>query len=116
MTEFNTRTKVRRVDGNVVIDVGGEITNASEAALGEALAEAASDAAATVILNFADLDYMNSGGIGVLVTLLIRANREGMSLLACDLGEHYRKIFSLTRLDEAIACFDDEASALAAAI
>ena len=45
---------------------------------------------------------MNSGGIGLLVTLLVRAQRGGVRLLASGLSEHYREILSLTRLDEAI--------------
>ena len=49
------------------------------------------------------------------VTLLIRANRKKQKLLACGLNEHYRQIFELTRLDEAIAIHDSEAAALASA-
>jgi anti-sigma B factor antagonist len=54
---------------------------------------------------------MNSGGIGVLVTLLIRAKRRRQRLVAVGLSDHYRHIFELTRLDEAIQVFatDDEA-------
>ena len=63
----------------------------------------------------AGLEYMNSGGIGLLVTLLVRAQRAGQRLLAFGLTEHYRQIFELTRLDEAIGIHDDEADALAAA-
>ena len=58
---------------------------------------------------------MNSSGIGLLVTLLVRANRMHQQLLACGLSEHYRQIFDLTRLDEAIAIHEDEAAAIAAA-
>jgi anti-anti-sigma regulatory factor len=57
---------------------------------------------------------MNSGGIGMLVTLLVRTQRNGQRLAAVGLSEHYRNIFALTRLDEAITLFDDEAAALAA--
>ena len=67
-----------------------------------------------MILNFEGLDYMNSGGIGLLVTTLIRAQRSGHRLLACGLTDHYRQILALTRIDEAIEVFDDEASAVAA--
>jgi anti-sigma B factor antagonist len=66
-----------------------------------------------VILNFEGLDYMNSGGIGLLVTTLIRAQRAGHDLRAYGLTEHYRQIFSLTRLDEAISIYDDETAAVA---
>ena len=51
---------------------------------------------------------MNSGGIGLLVTLLVRTQRAGQKLLAVGLSEHYRQILALTRLDEAIAIHDDE--------
>jgi anti-sigma B factor antagonist len=47
--------------------------------------------------------------------LLIRANRQNQRLLAYGLSEHYRQIFELTRLNEAIAIYDNEEEALAAA-
>ena len=66
-------------------------------------------------MNFSDLEYMNSSGIGLLVTLLIRVNRQKQRLLAYGLSDHYRQIFDLTRLDEAIGIFNGESDALAAA-
>ena len=65
---------------------------------------------ACVVLNFTGLEYMNSSGIGLLVTLLVRANRNRQRLLAYGLTDHYRQIFELTRLDEAIGIHDDEAA------
>ena len=56
---------------------------------------------------------MNSGGIGLLVTTLIRAQRAGHALRAFGLSEHYRQIFTLTRLDEAIGIYDNEEAAIA---
>ena len=70
---------------------------------------------AAVVLDFSGLEYMNSGGIGLLVTLLVRANRQKQKLLATGLNEHYRQIFELTRLDEAIVIFGDVDAAVAAA-
>jgi anti-sigma B factor antagonist len=71
--------------------------------------------ARAIVLNFTELEYMNSGGIGLLVTLLVRANRAGQKLLAFGLNDHYRQIFELTRLDEAIGIHAAEADAVAAA-
>ena len=68
----------------------------------------------TIILNFEGLDYMNSSGIGVLVTLLIRAQRNKQKLNAYGLSDHYKQIFELTRLNEAIGIYDSEAEAVAA--
>lgn len=98
-----------------VVDIVGEITSFSEEVLRDAHTEAAADGATAVILNFTDLEYMNSGGIGLLVTTLIRAQRSGHALSAYGLSDHYREIFSLTRLDEAIEIFEDESAAVAAA-
>ena len=42
----------------------------------------------------------------------MRANRQHQQLAAYGLSEHYREIFELTRLDEAIAIYDNEESAL----
>jgi anti-sigma B factor antagonist len=67
------------------------------------------------VLGFSGLDHMNSGGIGLLVTLLLRTQRAGQQLLAVGLSDHYKQILALTRLDEAIAIHDDESAALAAA-
>ena len=53
---------------------------------------------------------------GMLVTLLVRTQRNQQKLAAIGLSDHYRQIFELTRLDEAIALYPDESAALAAAI
>jgi anti-sigma B factor antagonist len=51
----------------------------------------------------------------LLVTLLIRVQRQKQRLLAFGLGEHYQQIFELTRLNEAILIFASEEAAVAAA-
>jgi anti-sigma B factor antagonist len=96
-----------------VLDVHGDITAESEQVLMDAYQKA--DGARALILNFSGLEYMNSGGIGLLVTMLVRANRQKQKLLAFGLTEHYKQIFELTRLDEAIGIFDSEEDALSAA-
>jgi anti-sigma B factor antagonist len=58
---------------------------------------------------------MNSGGIGLLVKLLVRAQRQKQRLLAYGLSDHYQRIFERTRLADAIAIHDDESTALEAA-
>jgi anti-sigma B factor antagonist len=109
-----TDLDVRRLGPQAsVLDIRGDVTAASEPALMTAYEQAGSPGA--VVLNFTDLAYLNSGGIGMLVTLLVRANRHRQQVLAYGLSRHYRQIFELTRLDEAIHIFDDEPSALRAA-
>lgn len=115
VTQQTMTMRVRQVTPSVsVIEIAGDVTAASEAALTDAYARAGADATKAVMLDFTRLEYMNSGGIGLLVTLLVRANRQGQRLLAYGLTEHYRQILELTRLDEAISVHDTEADALAA--
>ena len=110
-----TEVSVRGADaGAWIIAVRGEVTNASEKTLTDGYAQASASGARAVILDFTGLDYMNSGGIGLLVTLLVRANRQKQRLLAYGLNEHYRQIFELTRLDEAIGIYGSEAEAVGA--
>lgn len=97
-----------------VVDIKGDVTAAAETALMDAYTQATAAGAHTLILNFSGLDYMNSSGIGLLVTLLVRTNRQKQKLLACGLSDHYQQIFELTRLNEAIGIYPNEADALAA--
>ena len=116
MTQGTLSMDVRRLSETVsVVGVNGEITAASEEALMDAYARATDASTRAVILDFRGLEYMNSSGIGLLVTLLVRANRQKQRLLAVGLNEHYRQILELTRLDEAIGIHGSESEALAAA-
>jgi anti-sigma B factor antagonist len=115
MTDATIRLSVRTPrPGCSVIELTGEVTGASEAALSDAFDRAAAPEVRAVVLDFGGLEYMNSSGIGLLVTLLVRANRNRQRMLAYGLSEHYRQIFELTRLDEAIAIHENEDAALAA--
>ena len=107
-----TTATVRYVrPATAVIALGGDVTAASEQVLADAHSQTVEAAVTDVVLDFSDLDYMNSGGIGMLVTLLVRTKRHQQHLSAMSLSDHYRQIFALTRLDEAITLLDDSAAA-----
>ena len=117
MPEASVTMDVRfPADGVAVIDIGGQITRFAEGVLADAHDQATRKGATALLLNFSDLAYMNSSGIGLLVTLLVRTQRSGQTLGAFGLNAHYTEIFQLTRLDEAIAVHTDETAALAAAM
>ncbi len=115
MSKANITTNVRRNNGVSIIDIGGEVNAYAEDALAAAYSEASQNGVKAIVLNFSGLEYMNSSGIGLLVTLLIRAQRNKQHLLACGLNDHYQQIFTLTRLNEAIGIYASEAAAVAAA-
>jgi anti-sigma B factor antagonist len=116
MPQAQVKMNVRRASEVAsVIDIEGELTAFAEDVLMDAYHQASENGSRSVVLNFEDLEYMNSSGIGLLVTLLIRVNREGKRLLTYGLSEHYRGIFQITRLDDAIAIHENEAEAVKAA-
>lgn len=118
---FGSQPKVKltvRPAGETVsiIDVRGELTGDAETDLMAAYERAGGSRVRSIVLNLSGLQYMNSSGIGLLVTLLIRIQRQKQRLLAYGLSDHYRQIFELTRLNEAIIlCADEEAGIEAAA-
>src|SRR3954468_24031856 len=115
MTQDTVRMDVRKVGSNAaVIDVHGSITAASEEPLTDAYTIATAGGTRAIILNFTGLEYMNSSGIGLLVTLLVRANRQRQRLMSYGLSEHYRHVLTITRLDDAIAIFNSEQEAVSA--
>jgi anti-sigma B factor antagonist len=116
MNKANLVVNVRKPgNGTSIIDITGDVNAFAESALMDAYTQACNGNTRAIILNFSGLEYMNSSGIGLLVTLLIRVNRQKQQLLAYGLSEHYRQIFELTRLNEAIGIYPSEAEAIAAA-
>ena len=116
MPEAQVKMNVRRASEKVsIIEVQGELTAFADDVLMDAYNQASDRHVRAIILNFEDLEYMNSSGIGLLVTLLIRINREKQQLLTYGLSDHYRSIFQITRLDDAISTCDSEEEAIQAA-
>lgn len=114
MPTANIETLVRRNNGASIIDITGDVNAAADEALSAAFEDASQGGVKVIVMNFSGLEYMNSSGIGVLVTLLIRAQRNKQKLRAYGLSDHYKQIFTLTRLNEAIVICDSEAAAVAA--
>ena len=113
MSKPNLTIQVRSATPTTIImDIHGEVTGFGEDALMDAYTQASNLGARTLCLNFTGLDYMNSSGIGLLVTLLIRIQRQKQRLVAYGLSDHYLQIFELTRLNEAIGIYGDEAEAV----
>jgi anti-sigma B factor antagonist len=115
MPQAQVKMDVRKASEKAyVIDIEGELTAFSEDVLMDAYTQASDGGARAIVLNFENLEYMNSSGIGLLVTLLIRVNREKQKLLTYGLTEHYQNIFQITRLDDAISIYDSEEEAVQA--
>jgi anti-anti-sigma factor len=107
---------VHQVGDAAVLGLHGEIDSSASApmaaAYDEALATGDAAGPSRVVLDFADVDYMNSAGIALIVSVLARARAEGRKVVASGLSDHYRQIFAITRLSDFIELQPDLAAAV----
>ena len=74
----------------------------------DAYARATADGPPGVDIDFTAVDYINSTGIALVVRLLAEARRDGRTVRATGLSDHYREIFRITRLSDFMTIVDDE--------
>ncbi len=106
---------VRQEQGGVVLDLRGEINGFGQETLDAAYAEAEAKDPEAIILNFEEVDYINSTGIALIVAQLAKARASKRRLLAYGLSDHYVEIFNITRLSDFVGVYPDEESALSEA-
>jgi len=106
---------VRPEAHTAVISLRGEIDSFGENALNQAYEAAEALGTKSILLNFSDVDYINSTGIALIVALLARARKTGRRLLTSGLSSHYVEIFQITRLSDYMSLYPDEATALSQA-
>ena len=100
----------RALPGAAVIELSGEVDGSAAAVLTDAYERAVSNGSDnhdTVVLDFAAVDYINSTGIALIVSVLARARAERRKVVASGLSPHYREIFDITRLSDFIELFPD---------
>ena len=104
---------VRPAGGAAIIDLSGEINAAADVALNAAFSQAVQGQPDRLLLNFGDVDYINSTGIALIVGVLAQAAKAHIALVTFGLSPHYQEIFRITRLSDFMGMTSDEASALA---
>jgi anti-anti-sigma factor len=112
MTTRVFEARVRHQPHVAILDLRGEMNALAENVLNAAYDEAISKQPEMILLNFSQVDYINSTGIALVVGLLKRARQANCALAACGLSDHYQEIFQITRLSDFIRMFPDETSAL----
>lgn len=91
---------VRQEGLTAVIAMQGIINNQADPALDHAYSEATALQPQRIELNFTDVEYINSTGIALIVGLLAKARSTKTPLTAVGLSDHYREIFTITRLSD----------------
>ena len=106
MTDRLTVEVVTAIPGEARLAMRGDVDIAADQVLAAAYADAVAANATRVVLDFGNVDYINSTGIALIVRLLAEARRDHREVVALGLTDHYREIFRITRLSDYLTIAD----------
>jgi anti-sigma B factor antagonist len=113
MTMSMTMTS-REVDGVSVVALDGRIVFGEESnALREKLKSLMAEGEKKIVLNMANIEYIDSSGLGALVAAHLSARTQGVSLRLCHLGHKFQEVLQLTKLATVFQVCNTEAAAVA---
>ena len=108
---FNVR---KQPGGVVVVEVDGQLIVGNRQELKQQVLDALEGGARKFLIDFTRTGYIDSSGLGVLVSLSKKIREEGGDLRLAGLNEDLKTLFELTKLDTLFAITDSAAEALAA--
>jgi anti-sigma B factor antagonist len=103
----------REKDGVLILDLKGRIVVGEEAgALREALTQFTSAGKLNIILNLAEVDYIDSSGLGSLVISYTSTKKAGGMIKLLNLSRRNVELLVLTKLTTVFEIHNDEQSAV----
>jgi len=102
----------RQLGEVTIVDVRGRFTLIEGEAIHELLDDLFREGRRRLLLNFREVTYMDSSGVGQLIRALYTARRNGAELKAVDLSPRSREVLRLTNLHTVFADFPDEQTAM----
>ena len=105
--------KTRQVDGVTILDLSGRITlGEGSVTLRDAVQDALSKGDKHILLNLGNVDYIDSSGIGELVSAFTSVKNSGGELKLLHLTKKVHDLLQITKLYTVFDVKDDEASAV----
>jgi anti-sigma B factor antagonist len=98
---MDLRTDVSSLDGWTVVTIYGELDVASAPALRERLIGLVNEGSAHLVLDLEGLDFLDSTGLGVIISALKRARTNDGDLRLVCTQSRIRRLFEITALDKA---------------
>jgi anti-sigma B factor antagonist len=104
----------RELDGVTVLDLNGRITlGEGSVQLRDAVRGLISKGQKHILLNLADVNYIDSSGLGELVSAFTTAKNQQADVKLLSLTKKVHDLLQLTKLYTVFDIKDDEASAIA---
>ncbi|HVZ76759.1 MAG TPA: STAS domain-containing protein [Gemmatimonadaceae bacterium] len=96
-----------------IVEVDGQLIVGNRQELKHKVLEALEGGARKFLIDFAKTGYIDSSGLGVLVSLSKKIREQGGELRLAELNEDLRTLFELTKLDTLFQIADSRANAMA---
>ncbi len=106
-------TTTQSPDGVTMVTVEGQLIVANRQELKQVIADAVEAGARKLVLDFSATAYIDSSGLGALVSINKRVREAGGELRLAGLNEDLRSLFELTKLDTLFAIAPTANEALA---
>ena len=111
---MSMKATIRQVDSVTVVDISGRITLGEGCTqLRELIRDQLSKGNKNILLNLADVTYIDSSGIGELVSAFTTVRSSGGELKLLNLTKKVHDLLQITKLYTVFDVHDDEAKAIA---
>ncbi len=111
---MSIKLSTRQVDGVTILDLSGRITlGEGSVQLRDAVRDLLAKGSKKILLNLGDVNYIDSSGIGELVSAFTTVRNQGGDLKLLNLTKKVHDLLQITKLYTVFDIKDDEASAVA---
>lgn len=110
---MSVRMTNSEVNGVSVLELDGRIVLGEESnSLREKLKSLLAEGKKKIVLNMANIKYIDSAGLGTLVAAHLSAKTQGASVRLCHLGNKFHEVLQMTKLLTVFEVYDTEAAAV----
>ncbi|PYT83783.1 MAG: anti-sigma factor antagonist [Acidobacteria bacterium] len=106
-------TNSEEVEGVSVVELDGRIVLGEESnSLREELKSLIAEGKKKIVLNMANIKYIDSAGLGILVAAHLSAKTQGASVRLCHLGKKFHEVLQMTKLLTVFDVYDTQEAAV----
>ena len=103
-----------RANGTVIAKAGGRIDSSNSREFHSELESVVADSDAALVLDFADVAYISSAGMRVILLTAKSLQKSGMKFALCSLNDSIREVFKISGFDKIIEIHTSQAEAVSA--
>jgi len=112
---MSMKVAIRQVDGITILDLSGRITlGEGSITLRDSVRDVLAKGSKKILLNLAQITYIDSSGIGELVSAFTSVKNAGGELKLLNLTQKVHDLLQITKLYTVFDIWDNEASAIGA--